>query len=129
MKEVLKKIDGEATARELVQRFTTMYAAEDLELPERAKGDMPMEPNVYTDGSMLNPRGYNWQIGEFGVWWKDREAKDRLLNKHEKRYTHSEEGERGGLQMWSVFNGLGNSSTRCEIAGDASQLWEMGLPT
>ena len=84
VKEVLKKIDGEATARELVQHFTTMYDGEDLALPERAKGDMPMEPNVYTDGSMLNPSVYDWQIGGFGVWWKDREAKDRPLSKHER---------------------------------------------
>ena len=59
---------------------------------------MPIEPNVYTDGSTLNPKGYNWQIGRFGVWWKDRNTEDRLLNKQEKKFTYVEEGVRGDFR-------------------------------
>ena len=91
MKEVVKKINGEVAARELAQHFTTMEDATYVELPEKAKGDMPTEPNVYTDGSMLNPKGHNWQIGGFGVWWKGREIEDRPLNKQEEKYTNTEE--------------------------------------
>ena len=57
VKEVVEKIDGRVTASGLVHNSTTMKGATDLDLPEKATGDMPMEPNVYTDGSMLTPKG------------------------------------------------------------------------
>ena len=59
-------INGQLTARELVQHCTNDGERTMLDLLAKAEGEMPSEPNAYTDVSMPNPKGWNWQIGGFG---------------------------------------------------------------
>ena len=52
-------------ARELIQYMTAAGECKDLPLPERVKEGccMPEKPNVYSDGSVKNPRGLHWKVG------------------------------------------------------------------
>ena len=66
--------DNNLTARELIQHLTKTEGCKDIPLPEQVKEGlcMPPEPNVYSDGSVKNPRGLHWKVGGVGVWWQNR---------------------------------------------------------
>ena len=81
-------------------------------MPRKCEEEVGGEPNAYTDGSMLKPKGNRWAIGGVGIWWPWRKAE---LTEDEKQWAQSEEKAEGKM-LWNVFNQLKNSSTRCEIA-------------
>ena len=87
---------------------------EELPAPEWVEGKPPDKPNVYSDGSVKNPKSTHWQIGGVGVWWPDRRITTELLEQNEIRFMNSEETD-FGVRGWNAFNNLRNSSTRTEI--------------
>ncbi len=39
------------------------------EYPQEVSGEVPEEPNLYTDGRVKNPTNQHWAIAGFGLWW------------------------------------------------------------
>ena len=73
----LKAMEGTetVTARELMERLTAKEAGEERFMPTietRVEGTAPKYPNVYSDGSLKNTKGYFWLVGGAGVWWPGR---------------------------------------------------------
>ena len=66
--------DNNITARELMQQLTRTKVCHDVPLPEKISEGacLPEDPNVYSDGSVKNPRGLHWKVGGVGVWWRNR---------------------------------------------------------
>ena len=104
-------------AREYVQHHTDNAGCEQLPQPDPVTIDqeIPEKTNVYSDGSLRNPRGLFWHIGGIGVWWPHRNLEEQPLTPNETKHTRHEYKEGYGMKMWNSFNGLSGSSTRCEI--------------
>jgi hypothetical protein len=107
---------NDVTARELIQYLTMTEGCKDLPLPEKVKEglSMPKEPNVYSDGSVKNPRGLHWKVGGVGVWWKNRNLDDEPVTETEEKFMHYQMCG-NDLNLWTCFNDTQNSSTRCEL--------------
>ena len=116
MRKIINKCGKETTAREVMQSILAEEAGEDIPLPQRVnEGEPPLNPNVYSDGSLKNPGvGPHWMIGGIGVWWPARKEEVLPETEVEERYTRSS-FEEAGYRAWNAFNNLRNSSTRCEI--------------
>ena len=111
----MKDFDPRVKAREVMQvQLQPAKGCEELPTPECVEEEPPMKPNVFSDGSVKNPRSTHWQIGGVGVWWPDRKIATDPLEKNELRYMASEETD-FGVRGWNAFNNLKNSSTRTEI--------------
>ena len=69
VKELIEKVKDfqNVTAREVV-RAIAMTEAEgrDLPKPKAIDEEAPSEPNVYSDGSLKNPKGDFWSVGGGG---------------------------------------------------------------
>ena len=120
VREVMDRFDQqgaeEVPAREGMAAIAKMEEGEETIKPkisQRVKGEAPEKPNVYSDGSLKNTKGYFWQLGGAGVWWPGRKAED--LTQEEESIAEYKE-EPGGLMLWCSFNADLNSSTRCELA-------------
>ena len=75
----------------------------------------PTKINVYTDGSLKNPRIRWWSLGGIGVWWPDRNLKDLPLTETEHQFTNvTNEGK--GIMLTGAATGRKASSTRMELA-------------
>ena len=75
---------------------------------------MPEKPNVYSDGSVNNPRGLRWKVGGAGIWWQSRHMGKHPLTEAEELHTHHQTcGE--ATSLWACFNDTQNSSIRCEL--------------
>ena len=83
-------------------------------MPKWTSSKPPSKPNVYSDGSVHNPASHFWQVGGIGVFWPRRSLTDESLSDTEYKYMHTEQ-RLEGVRLWSNFNNLRNSSTRCEI--------------
>ena len=109
----LKGMDRDNSARELVQMYTSPgeETCEEMPLPERCDEEVGGEPNSYTDGSMLSPKGHRWAIGGICIWWpgRQKEATDK-----ESQWAYCEKTKKGTM-LWNIFNTLKYCSTRCEI--------------
>ena len=99
---MMKTLDGEMTAREMTQMFTGTEGYEQIPYPQKCDQRAAATPDVYTDGSIINPKGLHWSIGGIGVWWPGR-TKD--ATDAERQVAHTEK-EEGGMMMWTVFNNL-----------------------
>lgn len=69
IKEIVDKLSGEKniTAREVMQNLLAPGPdSEDLPMPERIEGMPPMDPHVYSDGSVHNPTSMHWNIWRGG---------------------------------------------------------------
>ena len=75
---------------------------------------MPEKPNVYSDGSVKNPRGLRWKAGGVGIWWQNRDMGKRPLTEAEELYTHQQTCG-VATSLWTCFKDTQNSSTRCEL--------------
>ena len=132
--KVVRNLGGGAgnenmTAREVMEILAGKEEGDGLYMPEmgsKVEGTAPKKPNVYSDGSLKNTKGYFWQVGGAGVWWPGRAIE--TLNEEERRIGQGKEMEdltdifnpeaeaRGkGVMIWCPFNSRLNSSTRCEL--------------
>ena len=64
----LKDFDPRVKAREVMQVQLQPKGLEELPAPEWVEGKPPDKPNVYSCGSVKNPKSSHWQIGGVGVW-------------------------------------------------------------
>ena len=88
IRQIMIKLDEEMTAREMIQMFTGGEGYEDIPNPEKCEERAESKPNVYTDGSMLNPKGLHWSIGGLGIWWP---GKQKAARTAEEEYFHNEQ--------------------------------------
>ncbi len=56
-------------ARQTVQALKAQLAQADFERPNPCNLDPPDEINVYTDGSLKNPKRLAFAIAGAGIWW------------------------------------------------------------
>ena len=55
--------EEECTAREVMQSMLeARMGSESIERPTRIEGTPPENPNVYSDGSVHNPKDHHWQV-------------------------------------------------------------------
>jgi ribonuclease HI len=74
----------------------------------------PPEPNVYSDGGVINPTSRAWAAGSFGVFWPNRALSLCSLNSVERDFAkHKEDPE--GLCLWGNLHTPACSSTRAEL--------------
>ena len=59
IRQIMATLDGDMTAREMTQIFTSTEGYEQIPYPEKCDEEVGQKPNVYTDGSMLNPEGFH----------------------------------------------------------------------
>ena len=92
MNDLVDKIDGAFrngvctfTAREVMQQYTYPKDCVDIPLPKphvSTKG-MPANSNVYSDGSLKNPRGVHWHFGGIGIFYPGRNSKNIPITEKE----------------------------------------------
>ena len=114
IRESLRKLEPRTKAREVMQYRLQPKGWHDLPNPKWIDEESPEKPNVYSDGSVKNPRSAFCQIGGVGVWWPNRKIETMPLETAEIDYMFSEETD-FGVRGWNTFNNLKNSSTRTEI--------------
>ncbi len=101
-------------ARQFVALLKTADAPLELELPLPCDAPAPVSPNVYSDGSLKNPKLQDWSLGGFGVWWPGRQLRNQPLSFNENEYTqHREEPQ--GISVWGATTGQRASSCRTEL--------------
>ena len=62
-----------------------------LPAPEKTKGKPPARPNVYSDGSVHNPKDQNLQERGVGVYWPERTEENLPVTESEKVFSMFEE--------------------------------------
>ena len=117
MRDLRKLFNPDTTAREVMRLTLPEQALDDLPCPQWDDAQTaPDTPNVYTDGSLKSGgQGQHWQTGGVGVFWEKRSEASMPTTEDEKRFMHVEKDD-SGWRGYAPFNGLQNSSTRCEIA-------------
>ena len=98
IRQTMKEMDNDMTAREVVQMFTEPATSEVTPQPGRCDEQVGEKPNVYTDGSLKNPAGLHWAIGGVGVWWPGRIERP---TEQEMQYSHCESKEEG-TALWNI---------------------------
>lgn len=64
------------SAREVAQSLADPWiASEELPTPNKNEEDAPGEPNVYSDGSLLNATSMHWRVGRICVFWPGRKTR------------------------------------------------------
>ena len=105
------------TAREVMQNLVSQGDRCNAPINNKRIEQLPPpEPNVFPDGSVINPRSLHWQIGGMGLWWPDRNEDSQPRNDAERTLANAVQ-ETHGMSMFNNMTNLSNSSTRCEIGG------------
>ena len=80
---MMKNFDPRVKAREAMQAQLVQKEGVTLRKPQWTDDKPPPHPNVYSDGSVHNPRSTHWQIGGVGIWWPERKLTEEPLNENE----------------------------------------------
>ena len=89
VKDSTKGLGDNTTAREHMQHRINEHDGIDLPLPEEVKyGQVPEKPNVFSDGSVKNPKEATWRIGGAGTWWPGRKIETMRASETEEN-THA----------------------------------------
>jgi hypothetical protein len=89
--------------------------------PEEVEGEVPEEPNLYTDGGVKNPTNQHFAIAGFGLWWP--KQKEVAPNPYLQAKV-----EEHGTAMWAGLRGNSVSSTRTELAAIVvACMWPIAL--
>lgn len=68
----------------------------DPTFPLQVDGEVPEQPNGYTDGGLENPSMQWWALGGFGVWWSQQKADaSYCIEMAEQKYAHQDVIEEG----------------------------------
>ena len=106
--------NSKISARQLIASLRGAHGmGETPAYPEDVKGDMPDDPNGYTDGGVKHPTSSLWQMAGFSMWWPEPPA-DHEVDQIT-RFTFQEDIA-GGRAMWACMNGQHAHSTRTELA-------------
>ena len=105
------------TARQAFQHLRGQHSpAATIALPATCNDLPPEQPNVYTDGSLINPTDPYFCLGGAGAWHPQRQLDDTGTTEAEANLAVLEQ-EASGLKLFTQIGGYGGSSTRMEIAG------------
>ena len=104
-----------SNARQYMATLRTQGETDKIAMPAQCQECAPETPNVYTDGSLKNPRYHQWSQGGFGIWWPSRNLTTKPLSSAEEDYTLHEHDDQG-VKMWGWLPGGRSSSTRTELA-------------
>ena len=85
-----------------------------MPVPERTDEDAPEDTNVYSDGSLLNPRVQHYAVGGAGIWHPGRTG-TADESEIERRFA-TRQSWADGTEMFAAVKGDGLSSTRTELA-------------
>ena len=107
--------DETDTARKAMQKRWSLPHAKNHPLPDKCHQEPPAAPSVYTDGALANPASRFGRCGGFGIFYLSSGGAEHRAGK-ESDYTREQPCE-GGVMKWALFNGGGNSSSWCELAG------------
>ena len=107
----------QCTARQAFQHLRGNHPpASTTALPTTCTDSPPDQPNVYTDGSLINPTEPSFCLGGAGAWHPQRQLDNHGASEAEANLAVLAQ-EDGGLKLYSQMCGYGGSSTRMEIAG------------
>ena len=105
------------TARQAFQHLRGQQPpTTNIALPTNCTDLPPEQPNVYTDGSLINPTESHFCLGGAGVWHPQRQLDNTGASEAEANLATLEQ-EASGLKLFTQMCGYGGSSTRMEIAG------------
>ncbi len=103
-------------ARQSFQQIKVCKQPPHLALPYRCRRPAPIDINVYTDGSWINPLQQYLGLGGASVWWPGRNpAIFQRLSTAEKELGHAQQFPEG-LMLYTPIGGYSGSSTRTELA-------------
>ena len=106
-----------STARQAFQHLRGQHPpTPNTALPDTCHDRPPQQPNVYTDGSLINPTEPLFSLGGAGAWHPNRQLENTGISEAEANLAVlGQEGS--GLKLFTQISGYGGSSTRMEIAG------------
>ena len=97
---ILEGLEDETGAKELMQYLKGTMNGTQICLPSICEEESPDEVNVYTDGSLKNPRGNRWRIGGFGIWWPRKAGEEpHEPDDDEYMFMHIEGDDKGGSHV------------------------------
>ena len=103
-------------ARQVIQKLRGGHVSCEIAIDDESCSLSPPDcPNVYSDGSLKNPRNWYWGMGGYGVVWSSRDLRNQPLSQNELDYAYHEV-DRDTVSFWGAMPGHINSSTRTELA-------------
>ena len=102
-------------ARQAFNALRTLPSITVMPMPIVCHTTAPEEPNVYSDGSWLQPQYKYLGYGGAGVWWPGRNLNQEPASEAENELAHYNQ-KPDGLEMYTSIGGLAGGSTRTELA-------------
>ncbi len=119
IKDACKEHDIDFTtcnARQCFQQIKACKQPPHMVLPYKCYRPAPVDINVYTDGSWVNPLQQYLGLGGAGVWWPGRNiAECHFISQAEDALAYSQQYPTG-LMLYTPIGGFAGSSTRTELA-------------
>ena len=102
-------------ARQAFNALRTLPSIISMIMPNICHTNAPEEPNVYSDGSWLQPMYKYLGYGGAGVWWPGRDLDQDPISDAERELAFYEQ-KHGGVELYTSIGGISGGSTRTELA-------------